>query len=58
MAGWTGYHRRLAADTSYTVSLPRSSTMSATSVETIADIVVPDTALVRDITAFNRETEG
>ncbi|HEY6646363.1 MAG TPA: HD domain-containing protein [Mycobacterium sp.] len=31
--------------------------MSATSVETIADIVVPDTALVRDITAFIRETE-
>lgn len=31
--------------------------MSATSVETIADIVVPDTALVHDITAFIRETE-
>ena len=31
--------------------------MSATSGETIADIVVPDTALVRDITAFIRETE-
>lgn len=31
--------------------------MSATSVETIAEIVVPDTALVRDITAFIRETE-
>jgi HD superfamily phosphodiesterase len=31
--------------------------MSATSVETIADIVVPDTPLVRDITAFIREVE-
>jgi hypothetical protein len=31
--------------------------MSATSVETIADIVVPDTALVRDVTAFIREVE-
>lgn len=31
--------------------------MTATSGETIADIVVPDTALVRDITAFIRETE-
>jgi HD superfamily phosphodiesterase len=31
--------------------------MSATSVETIADIVVPDTALVRDVTAYIREAE-
>jgi HD superfamily phosphodiesterase len=31
--------------------------MSTTSVETIADIVIPDTALVRDVTAFIREAE-
>src|SRR5215470_18085321 len=31
--------------------------MSATSVETIADIVVPDTALVRDVTAHIRDAE-
>src|ERR1700756_700629 len=31
--------------------------MSATSVETIADIVVPDTALVRDVTAYIRDAE-
>ena len=31
--------------------------MSATSVETIADIVVPDTALVRDVTEFIRDAE-
>src|ERR1700756_1534129 len=31
--------------------------MSATSVETIADIVVPDTALVRDVTAYIRDVE-
>jgi HD superfamily phosphodiesterase len=32
--------------------------MSTTSVETIADIVIPDTALVRDVTAFIREAEN
>jgi hypothetical protein len=31
--------------------------MTATSVETIADIGVPDTTLVRDVTAFIREAE-
>ena len=31
--------------------------MSTTSVETIADIVIPDTPLVRDVTAFIREAE-
>jgi HD superfamily phosphodiesterase len=31
--------------------------MSTTSVETIADIVIPDTALVRDVTAFIRDAE-
>ena len=31
--------------------------MSVTSVETIADIVVPDTALVRDATAYIRDAE-
>ena len=31
--------------------------MSAPSTETIADVVIPDTALVRDITAFIREAE-
>jgi hypothetical protein len=32
--------------------------MSTTSVETIADIVIPDTPLVRDVTAFIREAEN
>jgi HD superfamily phosphodiesterase len=32
--------------------------MSTTSVETIADIVIPDTALVRDVTALIREAEN
>jgi HD superfamily phosphodiesterase len=32
--------------------------MSTTSVETIADIVIPDTPLVRDVTAFVREAEN
>jgi HD superfamily phosphodiesterase len=32
--------------------------MSTTSVETIADIIIPDTALVRDVTAFIREAEN
>ena len=32
--------------------------MSTTSVETIADIVIPDTALVRDVTSFIREAEN
>ena len=32
--------------------------MTTTSVETIADIVIPDTALVRDVTAFIRESEN
>ena len=32
--------------------------MSTTSVETIADIVIPDTRLVRDATAFIREAEN
>jgi HD superfamily phosphodiesterase len=31
--------------------------MSTTSVETIADIVIPDTPLVRDVTAFIRDAE-
>jgi HD superfamily phosphodiesterase len=31
--------------------------MPTTSVETIADIVIPDTALVRDVTAFIRDAE-
>jgi HD superfamily phosphodiesterase len=31
--------------------------MSMTSVQTIADVVIPDTALVREITALIRETE-
>ena len=32
--------------------------MSTTSVETIADIVIPDTPLVRDVTAFIRQAEN
>jgi HD superfamily phosphodiesterase len=32
--------------------------MSTTSVETIADIAIPDTPLVRDVTAFIREAEN
>jgi HD superfamily phosphodiesterase len=32
--------------------------MSTTSVESIADIVIPDTPLVRDVTAFIREAEN
>jgi HD superfamily phosphodiesterase len=32
--------------------------MSTTSVETIADIIIPDTPLVRDVTAFIREAEN
>jgi HD superfamily phosphodiesterase len=32
--------------------------MTTTSVETIADIVIPDTPLVRDVTAFIREAEN
>ncbi len=32
--------------------------MSTTSVETIADIVIPDTPLVRDVTGFIREAEN
>ncbi len=32
--------------------------MSMTSIETIADIVIPDTPLVRDVTAFIEETEN
>jgi HD superfamily phosphodiesterase len=32
--------------------------MSTTSCETIADIVIPDTPLVRDVTAFIREAEN
>jgi len=32
--------------------------MSTTSVETIADIVIPDTPLVRDVTAFIRDAEN
>ena len=32
--------------------------MSTTSAETIADIVIPDTPLVRDATAFIRDAEN
>ena len=32
--------------------------MSTTSAETIADIVIPDTPLVRDATAFIRDVEN
>ncbi len=32
--------------------------MSTTSAETIADIVIPDTPLVRDVTAFIRDAEN
>ena len=32
--------------------------MSTTSVETIADIIIPDTPLVRDVTSFIREAEN